>query len=271
MAEVLNATVENLDRRRDRNTNANPNNNKPSTTDPVDAVPDSTSPPPPSPPPPLRRGIRDREPNSRERRDDRDFDRPPRREFYDRNRSPPPPPLPRERDYHKRGRLSPSPPPPSYRDRRGGGPHSPPPGRSPPFPPYKRRREDGYNGRKRSPRGGYGPGDRRFGFDYPGGFERDIGGRPGYPDERPHGRYMGRPSGGYQDWDSGHAGFADAFGAGGTQREGMMSYKQFIQELEDDILPAEAERRYQEYRTEYISTQKRTYFNAHKDEEWLKD
>lgn len=27
-------------------------------------------------------------------------------------------------------------------------------------------------------------------------------------------------------------------------REGMMSYKQFIQELEDDILPAEAERRY---------------------------
>lgn len=26
-------------------------------------------------------------------------------------------------------------------------------------------------------------------------------------------------------------------------REGMMSYKQFIQELEDDILPSEAERR----------------------------
>ena len=26
-------------------------------------------------------------------------------------------------------------------------------------------------------------------------------------------------------------------------REGMMSYKQFIQELEDDVLPAEAERR----------------------------
>lgn len=26
--------------------------------------------------------------------------------------------------------------------------------------------------------------------------------------------------------------------------------------------------RYQEYRTEYISTQKRTYFNSHKDEEW---
>nr|KYP59681.1 Serrate RNA effector molecule [Cajanus cajan] len=50
-----------------------------------------------------------------------------------------------------------------------------------------------------------------------------------------------------------------------------MSYKQFIQELEDDVLPAEAERRYQEYKSEYISTQKRAYFNAHKDEEWLKD
>ncbi|CAA2987665.1 serrate RNA effector molecule [Olea europaea subsp. europaea] len=54
-------------------------------------------------------------------------------------------------------------------------------------------------------------------------------------------------------------------------REGMMSYKQFIQELEDDILPSEAERRYQEYKSEYISTQKRSYFSAHKDEEWLKD
>ena len=70
-----------------------------------------------------------------------------------------------------------------------------------------------------------------------------------------------------------------------------MSYKQFIQELEDDVLPSEAERRYrlvqicvcplrkksnhffllrryQEYKSEYISTQKRAYFNAHKDEEW---
>uniref|UniRef100_A0A2N9FBD2 C2H2-type domain-containing protein n=1 Tax=Fagus sylvatica TaxID=28930 RepID=A0A2N9FBD2_FAGSY len=50
-----------------------------------------------------------------------------------------------------------------------------------------------------------------------------------------------------------------------------MSYKQFIQELEDDVLPAEAERRYQEYKSEYISTQKRAFFDAHKDEEWLKD
>ncbi|GER54713.1 serrate RNA effector molecule [Striga asiatica] len=264
MAEVLDASEENLDRRRERNASTD----KPSDAAPSDAAPEAASPPPPPPPP--RRGIRDRGRDSRERRDDRDFDRPPRREYYDRNRSPPPPP-PRERDYHKRGRLSPSPPPPAYRDRRGGGPHSPPPRRSPPFPPYKRRRDDVYDGRRGSPRGGHGPGDRRFGHDYPGGYERDTGGR--YHDDRPHGRYMGR--GGYQggpsDWDSGRGGFADAFNVGGIQREGMMSYKQFIQELEDDILPAEAERRYQEYRTEYISTQKKTYFNAHKDEEWLKD
>lgn len=38
----------------------------------------------------------------------------------------------------------------------------------------------------------------RFGYDHPGGYERDMGGRIGYPDERPHGRYMGRLSGGYQ-------------------------------------------------------------------------
>ncbi|KAJ0629526.1 putative transcription factor C2H2 family [Helianthus annuus] len=50
-----------------------------------------------------------------------------------------------------------------------------------------------------------------------------------------------------------------------------MSYKQFIQELEDDVLPSEAEQRYQEYKSEYISTQKRAYFDAHKGEDWLKD
>ncbi|XP_051143099.1 serrate RNA effector molecule-like isoform X2 [Andrographis paniculata] len=270
MAEVLNAADETADPQ--PNTDEPTNDEKPSDAAPSEAaVPDAaaTSPPAPPPPPqPTRRGIRERERDPRERRDDRDLDRPPRREYYDRNRSPPPPPPPRDRDYHKRGRMSPSPPPPPYRDRRGGGPHSPPPRRSPPFPPYKRRRDDVHDGRRGSPRGGYGPGDRRFGYDFPGGYEREMGGRLGYPDEKSHGRFMGR---GYQDWESGRGGFPDAFNMGGSQREGMMSYKQFIQELEDDILPAEAERRYQEYRTEYITTQKKTYFNAHKDEEWLKN
>lgn len=43
---------------------------------------------------------------------------------------------------------------------------------------------------------------RRFGYDYAGGYEREIGGRPGYPEDRQHGRYMGRP-GGYQSSPSG--------------------------------------------------------------------
>uniref|UniRef100_A0A2P2MKY1 C2H2-type domain-containing protein n=1 Tax=Rhizophora mucronata TaxID=61149 RepID=A0A2P2MKY1_RHIMU len=251
MAEVINMPVDSLDRRgRDRK-------EKPSGEDP------QSSPPPPPPPP--RRRDRD----SRERREDRDFDRPPNRrggDYYDRNRSPPPP-RERERDYKRRSSMSP--PPVPYRDRR----HSPPPRRS---PPYKRsRREDGgYEGRRGSPRGGFGPGDRRFGYDYAGGYEREIGGRPSYGEERLHGRYMGH-AGGYQsgpsDWDSGRGNYGDASNTIGTQREGLMSYKQFIQELEDDILPAEAERRYQEYKSEYISTQKQVFFEAHKDEEWLKD
>ncbi|KAJ4724567.1 Serrate RNA effector molecule-like protein [Melia azedarach] len=267
MAQVMNMSVDSLDRRRDRkdkssagegndddeNSNNNNNNNNNNAT--------QSSPPPP--PPTSRRRDRD----SRERRDDRDLDRPPNRrgpDYYDRNRSPP---MPRDRDreYKRRNTVSPPPPPVPYRDRR----HSPPPRRS---PPYKRsRREDGgYEGRRGSPRGGFGPGDRRFGYDYAGGYERELGGRPGFGDERPHGRYMGR-SGGFQDWDSSRGGYGDASNAGSTQREGLMSYKQFIQELEDDILPSEAERRYQEYKSEYISTQKRVFFNDHKDEEWLRD
>ncbi|XP_030961164.1 serrate RNA effector molecule [Quercus lobata] len=237
MAEVMNMPVESLDRRRDRK-------EKSAEKPPLQ----QSSPPPPPPAAPPRR--RERE---RERRAD----------FYERNRSPPPPP----RDYKRRSSMSPPPPLP-YRDRR----HSPP-RRSPP-PPYKRSRRDD-DGRRGSPRGG-GPGDRRLGYDYAGGYEREMGGRHGYADERPHGRYMGRSSGGFQsgppsDWDSGRGGYSDASNIGTTQREGLMSYKQFIQELEDDVLPAEAERRYQEYKSEYISTQKRAFFDAHKDEEWLKD
>lgn len=117
-------------------------------------APDASSPPPQQPP--SRRHDRD----SRERRnDDRDIDRPPNRrsDYYEhRNRSPPGPP---HRDYKRRGA---SPNSPQYRDRRGG--HSPPHRRSPPYPPFKRSRRDdgGYDGRRGSPRGGFGSGDRRF-------------------------------------------------------------------------------------------------------------
>ncbi|XP_044479721.1 serrate RNA effector molecule-like [Mangifera indica] len=271
MAQVLNnMAVDSLDRRRDRDDKSStakdtPNNNDNTTTA------TQSSPPPPlqqqnQPPPSSRRRDRD----SRERRDDRDLERQPNRrgpDYYDRNRSPP---MPRDRDsdYKRRSTLSP-PPPVSYRDRM----HSPPPRRS---PPYKRSRRDdgGYDGKRGSPRGVFGPGDRRFGYDYAGGYEREMGGRPGYGDERPHGRHISRPFGGYSghsDWDSGRSGYNEVPKTGSVQREGLMSYKQFIQELEDDILPAEAERRYQEYKSEYISTQKHVFFDAHRDEEWLKD
>ncbi|CAN1251493.1 Serrate RNA effector molecule [Linum perenne] len=258
MAEVINMPVDSVDG------NGGDRKEKSSAGDD-----DPQSSPPPPPPPPLPPRRRDRD--SRERRDDRDLDRPPNRrgggggDYYDRNRSPPPPPhRDRDRDYKRRSSLSP--PPLPYRDRR----HSPPPRRSP--PPYKRSRRDdgGYDRRG----GGFGPGDRRAGYDAGGGYDRDMSGRPGYGDERPHGRYMGRGGGGYQGshyWDAGRGDYGDAANAGTAQREGLMSYKQFIQELEDDILPSEAERRYQEYKSEYISTQKRVFFDAHKDEEWLKD
>ncbi|KAG6590250.1 Serrate RNA effector molecule, partial [Cucurbita argyrosperma subsp. sororia] len=265
MAEVMNMAAadtadESLDRRRDQQEKSS------------EEQPHSSPPPQPAAaaaaPPPSRRRDRD----ERDRRDDRDVDRPPNRrnDNYDRNRSPPTMPprdrdRDRDRDYKRRSSLS---PPPPYRDRR----HSPP-RRSPP-PPFKRSRRDdggGYDGRKGSPRGGFGPGDRRFGYDYGGGYERELRGRPGYVDERSLGRYIGRSSGGYQDWDSSRGGHGDPLNAGAGQREGLMTYKQFIQELEDDILPAEAERRYQEYKSEYITTQKQSFFDSHKDEEWLKD
>ncbi|KAJ4828699.1 hypothetical protein Tsubulata_022854 [Turnera subulata] len=273
MAEVINMPVDSLDNHGGSDEQQQQQQRKKSSSGADDDPQSSPPAAPPPPPPPQQNAPRRRDRDSRERRDDRggpDFDRPPNRrgggDYYDRNRSPPPPPRDRDRDYKRRSSMSP--PPLAYRDRR----HSPPPRRS---PPYKRSRRDdgGYEGRRGSPRGGFGPGDRRFGYDYGGGYDRDAGGRPGYADERPHGRYMGR-GGGYQsasDWDSGRGGYGDASNSVATHREGLMSYKQFIQELEDDILPAEAERRYQEYRSEYISTQKRVFFEAHKDEEWLKD
>ncbi|KAL1300546.1 hypothetical protein HN51_045194 [Arachis hypogaea] len=267
MAEVINMPSDSVDK--------SPSSSAPPPPPPPPPAPPSSSasasasvsapanddlPPPPPPPPHSSTRRRDRD-----RRDDRDFDRHSHRrggasgagDYYDRNMSPPPPP-PRDRDRDRdfKRRRSPSPP---HRDRR----YSPASRRSP--PPYKR-------SRRGSPRGGYGP-DDRFGYDYYGGYERGVGGRSGYADDRSYGRFGHRPAGGYQNGISDmetNRSYAD-MPSGGAQREGLMSYKQFIQELEDDILPAEAERRYQEYRSEYISTQKRAYFNAHKDEDWLKD
>uniref|UniRef100_A0A7N1A2H4 C2H2-type domain-containing protein n=1 Tax=Kalanchoe fedtschenkoi TaxID=63787 RepID=A0A7N1A2H4_KALFE len=243
MAEVANATIDGVDRRKEKSTEDDPGASSPIHQQQQPQLQPNQ--------------VSKRPEDGRERRDDRDSDRPGNRRAgggeYERNRSPPPPPvggMNRERESSKR-RASPGSPPPYRR-------HSP--GRRSP-PSYKRSRRDeagGFDGR----RGGFGPGDRRFGYDHGRGYDRDMGGRLQYGDDRP-GRFMGRgpldmARGGYRDGNS-------------TQREGLMSYKQFIQELEDDILPSEAERRYQEYKSEYIATQKRTFFAAHKDEEWLKD
>ncbi|CAN6442974.1 unnamed protein product [Victoria cruziana] len=224
MAEVMEMPTEAVDRKREKQT---------------DRKEKTTEEPP-----------RKRDRDSRERRDERDPNR--RGEHYERNRSPS-----RDREREYRRRSSPSPPPHASRERW----HSP--SRHSPPPPKRGRRDEGYDHRRSSPRGGFGFDDRRVGYDYIGGYDRG-GGRPGYHDERAHGRHT------YQDWSDSH--FVDRSNTvGGPHREGLMSYKQFILELEDDILPAEAERRYQEYRSEYISTQKRTYFETHKDEAWLKD
>ncbi|KAG2331869.1 hypothetical protein Bca52824_003049 [Brassica carinata] len=209
-------------------------------TDSVDILlPEKTTSQSPPPPVPQQEQQEQQPPHRRESdsRDDRDPERPPNR----RDRSPVPHP---RRDYKRRPSGS---PPPQHRDRR----HSPP-------PPKRHRRDDN----------GYGPPDRRFGNDYGGGYDREMSGRPGFGDERPQGRFAGR----FQDWEGGRGGYGDAASnSGSTQRDGLLSYKQFIQELEDDILPSEAERRYQEYKSEYITTQKRVFFNTHKEEEWLKD
>lgn len=44
----------------------------------------------------------------------------------------------------------------------------------------------------------------RFGYNqHLNGNDREMGGRSGYPDERPHGRHGGRSSGGYESGPSG--------------------------------------------------------------------
>uniref|UniRef100_A0A7N0V0M7 C2H2-type domain-containing protein n=2 Tax=Kalanchoe fedtschenkoi TaxID=63787 RepID=A0A7N0V0M7_KALFE len=234
MADVMNAPVEALTQNED---------DKPPQKEP--------EPLPASPTPAFQEpSQKDGERYIQERRNDRHVEPPANRrvrggDYDDRNRSPPRPY--RDRDYKRHASRSPSPPP--YRERRRS-------------PSYKRsRREDsGFDGRR---------GDRRFGYD--GGHQRGAGGRYLHADERPYRRdtdlgYLN----GLQGWEVAH-------GRGGydsntiLKRDGLMSYKQFIQQLEDDILPSEAERRYQEYKSEYISTQKESFFGFHKEEEWLKD
>lgn len=43
----------------------------------------------------------------------------------------------------------------------------------------------------------------RFGYDHFGGYERGVGGRAGYADDRPVGRFPHRSGGGFQNGISG--------------------------------------------------------------------
>ncbi|OEL14731.1 Serrate RNA effector molecule [Dichanthelium oligosanthes] len=113
----------------------------------------------------------------------------------------------------------------------------PPPGPPPPGPHKRHRREDGGGGgfdrRRLGPVGGGGheQDDRRYGNGHGGG----VGGRGG------DGRYANRGP----DWsDSGRSGWNEGPGNG---------------------------RRYEEYKSEYITTQKKAYFDLHKDEDWLRN
>ncbi|KAL5231314.1 hypothetical protein ABZP36_030090 [Zizania latifolia] len=170
------------------------------------------------------------------------------------------------------GGASPSPPPPSSGAAAGGdrkrgrsSPSLPPP---PPGPPLqgshgKRHRRDDGGGfdRRRLGGVGYDQDDRRYGSDHGG-----IGGRGGYGDDRGQGRHFNRGP----DWlDSGRGGWNE--GPGNSHREGLMSYKQFMLELEDDVSPDKAQCRYEEYKSEYITTQKKAYFDLHKNEDWLRN
>ncbi|CAM6034641.1 unnamed protein product [Sphagnum compactum] len=223
------------------------------------------------------RNLEDRK-RGRESREERE-DRPPRREHNHEKKSSQErlgggDRRERDRDYKRRK----SPTSPAYRDRR----HSPPLHRS---PGYKRfRRHDEFEGGRRGAAveetgrltTGF-LGDGRPGFDGMPIYDRagGLGGRgSGFGgDERMQGQ---------QGSHSGHGSFlllAQYMAIVGTLnciadkvcREGLMSYKQFIAELEDDILPGEAERRYDEYKTEFITTQKRSFFEQHKDDDWLRE
>ncbi|XBI09521.1 hypothetical protein VPH35_137043 [Triticum aestivum] len=159
----------------------------------------------------------------------------PRRAAPGASSSPPPPPSSAGGSGdRKRGRSSPVLPPP-------------PPGPPPPAAQNKRHRTEGGGFDRR--RLGGGQDDRRFGNDHGG-----------------QGRHNNRAP----DWhDSGRGGWNE--GSGNSRREGLMSYKQFMQELEDDVSPVEAQSRYEEYKSEYITTQKKAYFDLHKNDDWLRN
>lgn len=59
---------------------------------------------------------------------------------------------------------------------------------------------------------------------------------------------------------------------GGNLYEGpQRTYKQFLELQDDSITPAEAEKKYEEYTTEYRRRQLRGFFEEHKQHEWFRE
>ncbi|CAM0946893.1 unnamed protein product [Alopecurus aequalis] len=129
------------------------------------------------------------------------------------------------------------------------------------------RSKDGDKRRRSPPRRSHSPGPpkRLRGDDGAGRRSPPRGGR--YWHGGGGGRFTGHRAPDGPDFGCG----ASSNGQDITQRKGLMTYKQFIQNLEDDVSPAKAGSRYQEYKTAYITTQKRAYFDLHKDETCLKE
>ncbi|CAI6000520.1 unnamed protein product, partial [Closterium sp. NIES-65] len=52
--------------------------------------------------------------------------------------------------------------------------------------------------------------------------------------------------------------------------DGPLTYKQFIADLDDDVSPADAEKRYLDYKTKFVAAQKKAFFHDHRNDEWLR-
>ena len=48
----------------------------------------------------------------------------------------------------------------------------------------------------------------------------------------------------------------------------MMSFKQFLNSMDDNIDDMESVKKYQEYKVDFRKTQIADFFTTHKDEEW---
>eukprot|EP00897_Mesotaenium_endlicherianum_P007607 jgi/Mesen1/6875/ME000352S05930 len=129
---------------------------------------------------------------------------------------------------------------------------------------YKRRRSGspGHRERRHSPR--HSP--RRHGYDE----TFDGRSRPSGFDPRPEWPRPGR-SGFDIPPPAPYPGGGNFNAPPARRADGVLSFKHFMAELEEDVSPAEAERRYEAYKLDFMNAQKQAFFSQHKDEDWLRD